>query len=175
MIRLRIVGLVGALLLLAGGVIYLIIGWRMTGFILMASASLMGVLVLFMPLGRSEAVGGEPDDIDLLPLDRRKELIRGTSMHLRDMKYRYSIRHDQGNRACFNREINGILLGFVPVILMDTTDDRQGYGYVAFPYDGIRWRGPGLPCGGTPEQAIAHAARCVEPADGGDGKRNNEG
>lgn len=166
--RLRIVGLIGAVLLLAGGVIYLIIGARTPGLVLTGTAVLMAVLIVLMPLRFN--VGTEPeaesDDINHLPLDRRKELIRGTSMHLRDMKYRYSVRHDQGTRPCFNREINGILLGFVPVILLDTTNDRQGYGYIAFPYDGTRWRGPGLPCGGSPEQAMEHAARCVEPAGG---------
>ncbi len=159
---LRIVGLIGAALLLVGGGLYLALGWRGSGMILIATAILIGLLVVYMPI-RQQEDERESEDISDLPIDRRKELIRGTSMHLRDMRYRYSIRHDQGDRNCFNREINGILLGFVPIILLDTTDDRQGYGFVAFPYDGRRWRGPGLPCGGSVEEAIAHAARCVEP------------
>ena len=35
---------------------------------------------------------------------------------------------------------------FVPAVITDNDDDRQGYGYVAFVYDQHRWRGPGLPC-----------------------------
>jgi hypothetical protein len=105
----------------------------------------------------------EPPEMGLLPADRQRELIRGTSLHLREMKYRYSVRPDPGDRACFNAEVNTIKLGFIPVIITDNYTDRQGLGYVAFPYDGRRWRGPGLPCAGGPQQAVAHATRCVEP------------
>jgi hypothetical protein len=107
----------------------------------------------------------EPRRIEDLPLQRRNELIRGTSMQLRDMKYRYSIRYDHSDRAAFTTDVNGVTLGFVPVIILDNRSDKQGYGYVAFPYDGSRWRGPGLPCGGDPQQAVAHAAKCVAPLE----------
>jgi len=107
----------------------------------------------------------EPRRIEDLPLQRRNELIRGTSMQLRDMKYRYSIRYDHSDRAAFTTDVNGVTLGFVPVIILDNRSDKQGYGYVAYPYDGSRWRGPGLPCGGDPQQAVAHAAKCVAPLE----------
>lgn len=110
----------------------------------------------------------EADQIGLVPADRIREMIRGTSLHLREMKYRYSVRPDPGERAAFNANVNTIKLGFVPVIITDNHTDRQGVGYVAFPYDGRRWRGPGLPCAGSPQEAVAHATRCVEPLGGED-------
>jgi hypothetical protein len=51
----------------------------------------------------------------------------------------------------------------VPVVVTDNTNDRQGFGYVAFVHDGVRWRGPGLPCPDDPALAVKHAARCVSP------------
>jgi hypothetical protein len=94
---------------------------------------------------------------------RQKELIRGTSMHLRQMDYRYSVRYDAAGRECFTAEINTVRLGFIPVVIIDNHTDRQGFGYVAMVYDGHRWRGPGLPCSGSAHDALRHAARCVQP------------
>ena len=82
------------------------------------------------------------------------------------MNYRYSIRRDPadgGERQCFSAEVNTIRLGFVPVFITDNTNDRQGPGYVAFVYDGKRWRGPGLPCPAGQAEAVRHAARSVSP------------
>ncbi len=108
----------------------------------------------------------EADHMDQVPVDRRRELMRGTSMHLREMRYRYSVRQpteDSGDQRCFTAEVNSIRLGFVPAIITDNTTDRQGRGFVAFVYDGKRWRGPGLPCPGGQHQAVRHAARCDSP------------
>jgi hypothetical protein len=108
----------------------------------------------------------ESDDITELSEARRKELMRGTSMYLREMRYRYSVRLDQrdsGERRCFAAEVNTIHLGFVPAVITDTTNDRQGLGFVAFVHDGRRWRGPGLPCPADQAEAVRHAARCVSP------------
>ena len=110
---------------------------------------------------------GEPDQIERLGEDRRLELVRGTSMHLRDMRYRYSLRYDRSDRDPFTAEVNTVILGFVPVVILDNQTDRQGLGFVAFPYDGERWRGPGLPCSGDRGAALEHAARCVSPLDDG--------
>jgi hypothetical protein len=111
----------------------------------------------------------EPDRIERLESERQNELIRGTSMHLRDMGYRYSIRFDRTGREAFTKDVNTIRLGFIPVVIADNLSERQGHGFAAFPFDGERWRGPGLPCGGTPEEAAAHAAKCVMPI-----QENNE-
>lgn len=108
----------------------------------------------------------EPDDMKTVDPDRRKELVRGTSMYLRELKYRYSIRLDPtetGEHRCFTAEVNGVKLGFVPVLITDNSNDRQGYGYVAFVHDGRRWRGPGLPCPSGQVEAVRHAAKCVSP------------
>jgi hypothetical protein len=105
-------------------------------------------------------------DIDRVAEERRRELVRGTRMHLRNMKYRYSVRFDAtkaGDRRCFSAEVNTIRLGFVPVFIIDNNTDRQGFGYLAFVHDGRRWRGPGLPCPADQTEAVRHAARCVAP------------
>jgi hypothetical protein len=108
----------------------------------------------------------EADDINDVPSQRRRELVRGTSLYLRELRYRYSIRIDPSesdDRRPFSAEVNTIKLGFVPVIITDNTNDRQGYGYAAFVHDGKRWRGPGLPCPAGQPEAVRHAARCVSP------------
>ena len=114
-----------------------------------------------MPVARME-----PDDIATMSQARLRELLRGTSMHLRELKYRYSVRFepfDDQQRRCFNAEVNNVKLGFVPAVVSDNTNDRQGWGYVAFVYDGRRWRGPGLPCPDGQAEAVRHAAKCVSP------------
>ncbi len=101
-------------------------------------------------------------------MQKQHELLRGTSLHLHEMKYRYSVRIDHNqtvDRCCFNADVNTINLGFVPVVITDSATDKQGYGFVAFVYDGNRWLGPGLPCPGTKEQAIAYAQKNVAPLD----------
>lgn len=108
----------------------------------------------------------ESDDIVAVSVDRRRELVRGTSLYLRELRYRYSIRFDPtetADRRPFSAEVNTIKLGFVPVIIIDNTNDRQGFGYAAFVHDGKRWRGPGLPCPAGQPEAVKHAARCVSP------------
>lgn len=108
----------------------------------------------------------ETENIGELPEERRRELVRGASLHMRDMRARYSVRIDSsetGDRKCFSAEINTVKLGFIPVFLTDTTNDRQGQGYMAFVHDGRRWRGPGLPCPADQADAVRHAARCVAP------------
>ncbi|MCZ6837195.1 MAG: hypothetical protein O7G85_15580 [Planctomycetota bacterium] len=114
-----------------------------------------------LPMAKSE-----PDDIDALTESRRRELIRGTSLHLREMRYRYSVRFepsDASQRRNFNAEVNTVKLGFIPAVVSDNTTERQGWGYVAFVYDGRRWRGPGLPCPDGQAEAVRHAAKCVSP------------
>jgi hypothetical protein len=108
----------------------------------------------------------ESDLVEQLDPDRHNELIRGTSLHLREMRYRYSVRSDRtdsSSRRPFTTEVNTIRLGFLPVILTDNDTDYQGYGYLAFVYDGRRWRGPGLPCPNGRDAATAHAKRHVAP------------
>ena len=119
----------------------------------------------------------EPEEFETLDASRIAELIRGTSLQLRDMRYRYSVRPDRHaahDRQPFTKIVNTIRLGFMPVIITDNGTDRQGYGYVAFVYDGHRWRGPGLPCPNGREDAIAHAARCVSPLDQDDESGRDE-
>ncbi|MHC5022601.1 MAG: hypothetical protein ACYTGG_01645 [Planctomycetota bacterium] len=132
-----------------------------------AACGLGGIAVLLVVSPRGRALGPtEPDDIDKLSEARRRELMRGTSLYLRERSYRYSVRlpgEDLGERHCFTAEVNTIRLGFIPAVIIDNTNDRQGYGYVAFVYDGHRWRGPGLPCPDGQEEAVRHAARCVSP------------
>jgi hypothetical protein len=108
----------------------------------------------------------EPDDLRAVSEDRRRELMRGASKQLSDFRYRYSVRMhhtDAGEHRCFNADVNGVRLGFIPAIITDNTNDRQGYGYVAFVHDGHRWRGPGLPCPAGQLEAVRHASRCVSP------------
>lgn len=156
-----------------GGILLLILGvgcWR-NGFLWLAIPSLAmgGLLLAIVALGRLPARPRGPDPeparIEGLDATRQHELLRGTSLHLRDMKFRLSIHYDNTGRAAFTREINTITLGFLPVVMLDNLSDKQGEGYVAFPFDGQRWRGPGLPCVGGPDDAIAHAAKCVSPLD----------
>lgn len=154
----------------------------------------MGIVILIEPVGRWLAwvVAGsglvmivvlnvlkppapmartEPDSIEGLTETRRRELVRGTSLYLREMRYRYSVRvdtTDQSDRSCFTAEVNTIRLGFVPVVIMDNSSDSQGFGYVAFVYDSKRWRGPGLPCPGERGDALEHAAKCVSPLSDAD-------
>ncbi|MCA9284869.1 MAG: hypothetical protein KDA22_06635 [Phycisphaerales bacterium] len=131
---------------------------------LMLLAATFAATASLLPFGVRRATRlVEPEDIHLLEATRLRELIRGTSLHLRDMKYRYSVRPDPGSRMCFTAAVNQVRLGFVPVVITDNYTDKQGLGFVAFPYDGRRWRGPGLPCAGSREDALQHAARCVEP------------
>lgn len=168
----RFISFAACLICMAAGVwVWVAYSARATGItlIVLGAAQMIALLVQSRDHGavdddpEPDVTGREPDRIERLPEQRRNELIRGTSMHLRDMRYRYSIRFDRSDRACFTTEVNSITLGFVPVIILDNHTDRQGLGYVAFPYDGDRWRGPGLPCGGDPDQAVAHAAKCVSP------------
>lgn len=108
----------------------------------------------------------DPDDIRQLSDSRLRELSRGTSKFLRDMEYRYSVRLDfnaTGHRRPFMAEVNTVKLGFVPSLIIENVSDRNGYGYLAFVFDGKRWRGPGLPCPDGQAEAVRHAARCVSP------------
>ncbi|TVQ50428.1 MAG: hypothetical protein EA377_14315 [Phycisphaerales bacterium] len=130
----------------------------------------VGVVLLAVYLTRKlqQPKPAEPEQFETLEASRIAELIRGTSLQLRNMRYRYSVRldrHAAHDRQPFTKIVNTIRLGFMPVIITDNGTDRQGYGYVAFVYDGRRWRGPGLPCPNEREDAIAHAARCVAPLD----------
>jgi hypothetical protein len=108
----------------------------------------------------------ESDDITGLSLQRRRELVRGTSLYLRELNYRYSIRLDSietTEHRPISAEENTVKLGFVPVVIIDNSNDRQGKGYVAFVHDGNRWRGPGLPCPSGQVEAVRLAAKCVSP------------
>lgn len=138
--------------------------WLALGVTICSVASIL-ILNVFrppiLPMGKSET-----SSIIELTAQRRRELVRGTSLYLRELKYRYSIRSEASDRKdqpCFTTEVNKVRLGFVPVIIIDNTNDRQGYGYVAFVHDGKRWRGPGLPCPAGQVEAVRHAAKCVSP------------
>ena len=154
----------------AGGALWLGRGPGVVVWILLL-CGVIGLIVARIGPGRGTTRLEEPDDVSQLSTERRHQLVRGTSMHLRDMRYRYSVRaehHELGNRECFNAEVNNIHLGFVPVMITDNATDKQGYGFVAFVYDGRRWRGPGLPCPGGRERALHHAQHCVSPLDESD-------
>ncbi|MCH7847647.1 MAG: hypothetical protein IIB53_04710 [Planctomycetes bacterium] len=154
----------------AGGALWLGRGPGVVVWILLL-CGVIGLIVARMGPGRGTTRLEEPDDVSQLSTERRHQLVRGTSMHLRDMRYRYSVRaehHELGGRECFNAEVNNIHLGFVPVMITDNATDKQGYGFVAFVYDGRRWRGPGLPCPGGRERALHHAQHCVSPLDESD-------
>ncbi len=128
--------------------------------------SAIGVVVLIVTRPSAAADIREPDDVSQLSKERRQQLIRGTSMHLRNMRYRYTVRaehHELSDRQCFNAEVNSVHLGFVPVVIADNATEKQGFGFVAFVHDGRRWRGPGMPCPGGRERALEHALRCVSP------------
>ena len=134
---------------------------------IMAGSLLAGVWVI-LKVPPANAKYYEPQEMSELPRKRQHELLRGTGLHLREMKYRYSVRIDHNptiDRCCFNADVNTIKLGFIPVVITDNSTDKQGFGFVAFVYDGNRWLGPGLPCPGTKEQAIAHAQESVNPLE----------
>ena len=154
----------------AGGALWLGRGPGVVVWILLL-CGVIGLIVARMGTRGGTTRLEEPDDVSQLSAERRHQLVRGTSMHLRDMRYRYSVRaehHELGGRECFNAEVNNIHLGFVPVMITDNATDKQGYGFVAFVYDGRRWRGPGLPCPGGRERALHHAQHCVSPLDESD-------
>jgi hypothetical protein len=130
-----------------------------------------GLLLALRHRRRGDAVV-EPDRIEALDPARLAELLRGTSMHLRDLRYRHSITPDRSgraDRAAFSADINSVRMGFVPVLILENAGEREGPGYVGFVFDGRRWCGPGLPCAGGADQAMAHALRCVSPLDPGTG------
>ncbi len=132
----------------------------------------IGVVAVILTRPKTTTDHQEPDDVSQLSEQRRQQLIRGTSMHLRNMRYRYTVRaehHELGDRQCFNAEVNSVHLGFVPVVIADSATQKHGYGFVAFVFDGRRWRGPGLPCPGGRDRALQHAFRCVSPLDDSDG------
>lgn len=136
--------------------------------VLMAGSLICGVLVIVKVRPPSEASYREPPVMSELPKQKQHELLRGTGLHLREMKYRYSVRIDHNQtveRCCFNADVNNVKLGFIPVVITDNATDKQGFGFVAFVYDGNRWLGPGLPCPGTKEQAITHAQKSVAPLE----------
>lgn len=138
------------------------------------------IAILLNALQPARRGGGtfEPSDILELSRARQSELIRGTSMHLREMQYRYSVRMESApspERPPFNAEINGVQLGFLPALVTDNDSERQGYGYVAFVHDNRRWRGPGLPCPAGQAEAVSHAARCVAPLDEEEGGGATDG
>lgn len=151
----------------AGGALWIWLGGGVLVWILL-SCGVIGLIVARMGPRGGTARLQEPDDVSQLTAERRHQLVRGTSMHLRNMRYRYSVRaehHELSDRECFNAEVNRVLLGFVPVRITDNATDKQGNGFVAFVYDGRRWRGPGLPCPGGRDRALQHAQHCVSPLD----------
>ena len=168
MISLRSVALLLGAIILGVGLGLLVAGQPALGAIALGAGGLALLLGCVPHYLRSHPPRPrEPQQIERLEEDRRLELIRGTSMHLRDMKYRYSLRYDRSERDPFTAEVKTVTLGFVPVVILDNETERQGLGFVAFPYDGERWRGPGLPCSGDRGAALEHAARCVAPLDDG--------
>src|SRR6185503_15687177 len=72
------------------------------------------VLNIFRPPA-SSAGRMESSNITELTEQRRRELVRGTSLYLRELKYRYSIRSEsmpRANQPCFTAEVNTVRLGF---------------------------------------------------------------
>ncbi len=167
-VRLRVI-LWGLSLTLAAAGVALWISLGADAFVwglLLCSTTGIVFLIVTRPTATSDVQ--EPDDVSQLSQERLQQLIRGTSMHLRNMHYRYTVRaehHQLSDRECFNAEVNGVHLGFVPVVIADVSTDKQDYGFVAFVFDGRRWRGPGLPCPGGRDRALRHAFRCVSPLD----------
>ena len=151
-----------ACLLTGAGAVLLVLSVR-GAWVVLALAVVAAALSMLRRVRAPDGGLEEPSEIHQLSAERLRELVRGTSLHLRDMRYRYSVRPDPGGRMCFTATVNQVRLGFVPVVITDNYTDKQGRGFVAFPYDGRRWRGPGLPCAGSREDALQHAARCVEP------------
>src|SRR5436190_774983 len=66
---------------------------------------LASLAILLMLRGPAAGRGRhETEDMNQLSPQRRRELVRGTSMYLRELKYRYSIRLDAsqtGEHRCF--------------------------------------------------------------------------
>ena len=154
----------------AGGALWMSRGADLLVWILLL-CGVVGVIGTLLKRADGSGVIGEPDDVSQLSDQRRQQLIRGTSMHLRNMHYRYTVRaehHDLSDRQCFNAEVNSLHLGFVPVVIGDSTTQKQDYGFVAFVFDGRRWLGPGLPCPGGRDRALQHALRCVSALDDSD-------
>lgn len=158
-----------AVTLLIGVLLLIMPEARWAGWVVIAAGALsMIVLMTFhWPMPEPSSRGPrESEDVRELAPQRIRELVRGTSLYLRELRYRYSIRldpNDAGEHRSFSAEVNTVKLGFVPVIITDNTNDRQGQGYVAFVHDGRRWRGPGLPCPAGQVEAVRHAAKCVSP------------
>src|SRR5262245_39233846 len=75
------------------------------------------IFLLFWPAAHTPMV--ESEQVEQLSRERQHELVRGTSMQLRQMKYRYSVRPDSGGRESFTARVNQIRLGFVPVVMPD--------------------------------------------------------
>jgi len=123
-------------------------------------------VIVILSLRPKEQEIQEPDHIRDLSESRLRELARGTSKSLRDMEYRYSVQLDFNpteRRRPFIAEVNSIRLGFYPSLIIENASDRTGFGYLAFMYDGKRWRGPGLPCPDGQAAAVRHATNCVSP------------
>lgn len=155
-----------ALLIVLAGTVLLVIDASarlLAGAIVLPGLAMTGVLWWVRAPTPPRQV--EPDDIRAVSDQRCRELIRGTSLFLREMRYRFSVRYDRTDRERFTAEVNAVRVGFVPAVISDQLSDRQGFGYVAFVYDERRWRGPGLPCGGGPQQAVEYATRCISPLD----------
>ena len=156
------------LLIVASGVVTLLDHAARWAAAITVGCAAAGLLILWLMYGSAAVTGPkrESDDIAQITDQRRRELVRGTSLYLRELHYRYSIRPDPAQTSaqrCFSAEVNTVKLGFVPVIITDNTNDREGVGYVAFVHDGKRWRGPGLPCPAGQVEAVRHAAKCVSP------------
>jgi len=118
--------------------------------------------------GRTRDGRVDPDAMEAVDEARLRELIRGTSKWLRELDYAYSVRIDltgRTTRAAFTAAVGDVRLGFIPAIITENDTDRQARGFVVMVHDGTRWRGPGLPCPGDPEHALAHASRFVAPLD----------
>lgn len=143
--------------------------WVIVALVLIGAVTAIVVALRRRPTSGLE----ETERIEELGPQRIAELLRGTSLHLRDLRYRYSIVPDRSGRASFSQNLNALRIGFVPVVIHENAGDRQGDGFVAFVYDGRRWCGPGLPCAGGPERAVAHATRCISPL-AGNGPRGDE-
>lgn len=163
---------IGVLIVAAlfNGVMGVFFGGSAVAWVLASTCLVFAATALLFGRRESKAVV-EPGEISDLSSARHEQLIRGTGLHLREIKYRFSVRLDRNataDRRCFSKEINTIPLGFVPVVITDNTSGRQGYGFVAFVHDGRRWCGPGLPCPGDRERAQQHARRCVSPIDQSD-------
>src|SRR5688572_32688141 len=80
------------------------------------ACGIISITALSLWPDRLPTLAKESEDITETSEELRRELVRGTSLYLRELRYRYSVRFDPsdaGERKAFSAEVNTIKLGFV--------------------------------------------------------------